>query len=335
MDRQYIKQQAKTLISGKVFSLLLVGLATTILTLFSFDIIGDVRDIFEMIRYGGNYGYYYGSFGFGSSIMSLIFKVIAIPFLVGMEAFFVKFIRTGKYEVGEGIKFSYGTAFKNYGKYLWVGFSTKFIIYLWSLLFIIPGIVASLKYYFVNKIIADNPSITDTRARDISNRMTSGYKGELFMLELSFLGWYILVGLTFGLVGIYVLPYVQTTRALYYENCKNRAFFDGRVNPSEMIDPSLPSNIQPHQSAPFGTNQPPMGNQYQPPFANGQPSQPQYQSPIEHKEQPSQPLYQAPIEHKTPEQKADPVDFYNNAVDNMNAPENSQIDQNDNGDMPG
>lgn len=332
MDRQYIKQQARTLISGKVFPLFLVAFVATILTFFTFNFFDDVRDIFEMIRYGGNIGYYYGTFAFGASTMSLIVRIVAIPFAVGMEAFFVKFIRTGRHDIGEGIRFSYGSAFKNYGKFLLTSLSTSVIIFLWSLLLFFPGIIASLRYYFVNKIIADNPSMTDTRARDISNRMTNGYKGELFMLELSFLGWYFLTAITFGLAGIYVMPYVNTTKALYYENCKNRAFFNGAVNPAEMIDPSLPSNTPPQQSVPFGTNQPPMGNQYQPPFTNGQTyQQPQYQPPIEHKEEQAQPQYQAPIEHtepvQQPEQKINPLDMYNNAVINIDKEENISADQ--------
>ena len=68
-------------------------------------------------------------------------------------------------------------------------------------------------------------------AIEISKRMTNGFKGDLFSMYFSFIGWYILVGLTGGILSIYVTPYVETTAAMYYENLKRYSIENGIVAP--------------------------------------------------------------------------------------------------------
>lgn len=105
-------------------------------------------------------------------------------------------------------------AFGNFFRFLWLVILISFFTFLWSLLFIIPGIVAAYRYRQALYILIDNP---DMRAIDCirkSKEMMAGHKAELFVLDLSFLGWYLLSVIPF--VPIYVYPYTMTTYAGYY-----------------------------------------------------------------------------------------------------------------------
>jgi uncharacterized membrane protein len=92
---------------------------------------------------------------------------------------------------------------------------------LWSFLFFIPGIVASLKYSQAYYILAENPGMTANEAIEESKRMTDGYKMDLFITSLSFIGWGILGLFTFGILNIvYVTPYMNATFANCYRFLK-------------------------------------------------------------------------------------------------------------------
>jgi len=93
-------------------------------------------------------------------------------------------------------------------------------IFLWSLLLIVPGFIAALKYSMVYYILADNPQIGVFEAIRESKRITDGHKWELFVLYLSFLGWMILGAITFGVGYLYVTPYMTTTIANFYDKIK-------------------------------------------------------------------------------------------------------------------
>lgn len=108
------------------------------------------------------------------------------------------------------------TGFNLFGKALWLTVITGFFTFLWSLLFIIPGIVKGLAYSMAPYILADNPNMTAREALRESKRLTDGHKGGLFVLSLSFIGWFLLVPLTLGLIIIWLAPYANATFANYY-----------------------------------------------------------------------------------------------------------------------
>ncbi len=91
---------------------------------------------------------------------------------------------------------------------------------LWSLLFFIPGIIKALSYSMTFYILNDNPGMNGNDAITESRKMMEGHKMELFLLSLSFLGWMILSMLTFGILLLYVTPYMEATRAAFYEKLK-------------------------------------------------------------------------------------------------------------------
>lgn len=89
-------------------------------------------------------------------------------------------------------------------------------IFLWSLLLIVPGIIAVYRYRFAPFLLIDNPHMSVMDCIRESKRLTKGYKGDLFVLDLSFILWGILTSLLFP-VYIYVLPYYTTTLAGFYD----------------------------------------------------------------------------------------------------------------------
>ena len=97
---------------------------------------------------------------------------------------------------------------------------------LWSLLFIIPGIVAALSYSMAPYILAENKNLTAMEALNLSKQMMNGHKADLFILQLSFIGWGIVTALTCGVAGIYVAPYMQATMVNFYDSIKGYTNID-------------------------------------------------------------------------------------------------------------
>ncbi|MCR5208843.1 MAG: DUF975 family protein [Lachnospiraceae bacterium] len=94
-------------------------------------------------------------------------------------------------------------------------------VMLWSLLFIIPGIVKAYEYRMIPYILQDNPEMSKDEVFDLSRKMMTGNKWKAFVLDLSFMGWHILSLFTCGLLSIfYVSPYQNSTNAALYEAIK-------------------------------------------------------------------------------------------------------------------
>ncbi|MFQ8776442.1 MAG: DUF975 family protein [Roseburia sp.] len=113
------------------------------------------------------------------------------------------------------IGYAFDNNYKNITKTMF--FRDLFTV-LWTLLFIIPGIVKSYEYQMIPYLLADNPQMTKEQAFEESKRMMQGQKWKAFVLDLSFIGWNILSALTLGILGIfYVQPYMDATHAALYE----------------------------------------------------------------------------------------------------------------------
>lgn len=106
--------------------------------------------------------------------------------------------------------------------------------FLWTLLFIIPGIVKGYAYRMVPYILADNPSIGYNRAIELSNEMTRGEKWELFVLDLSFLGWYLLGALALIVGTLFILPYDNAANAELYLILRKDAIERGLTSYEEL-----------------------------------------------------------------------------------------------------
>jgi uncharacterized membrane protein len=110
------------------------------------------------------------------------------------------------------------SCFKQFWPAFKVGFLQGLFTFLWSLLLFIPGIIKSYAYSQAMFILADCPDIGAREALRLSEEMMKGHKMELFVLELSFLGWHLLGIVTCGLSYIYAAPYMSTASAGFYRS---------------------------------------------------------------------------------------------------------------------
>jgi hypothetical protein len=105
---------------------------------------------------------------------------------------------------------------------------------LWYLLLLIPGIVKGYAYSMAPYILADNPHLGAKRALELSQRMTAGHKGRMWILDLSFIGWYILGMLALLIGTLFVLPYVNATQAELYVTLRTQALERGLCTAEEL-----------------------------------------------------------------------------------------------------
>lgn len=91
---------------------------------------------------------------------------------------------------------------------------------LWFMLLIIPGIIKGYSYSMTYYVLEDNPDLSGDKAIEESMRLMDGHKWELFCLHLSFIGWALLCILTLGIGILWLIPYMNTAQAAFYENLK-------------------------------------------------------------------------------------------------------------------
>lgn len=139
--------------------------------------------------------------------------LISGPLTLGITIVFLTLVRGGAAEVGQMF-----SGFHRFGKALGVYFFTTLFTLLWMLLFFIPGIIASIAYSMSYYILADNPHLEPLDAIRLSKEMMRGYKFQYFCLILRLLGWILLATFfTFGIGLLWVIPYMQTSFAHFYE----------------------------------------------------------------------------------------------------------------------
>lgn len=135
------------------------------------------------------------------------------PVAVGSAGFFIRAPREDREFGNLFLAFSNGHYLRTVKTMFFVGLKT----FLWSLLFVIPGIVAAYRYCMIPYLISEDPSLTTKDAFRLSNEMTYGEKADIFVLDLSFIGWNLLGALACGVGVLFVNPYYEATRAqLYY-----------------------------------------------------------------------------------------------------------------------
>ncbi|MBQ7115675.1 MAG: DUF975 family protein [Clostridia bacterium] len=122
----------------------------------------------------------------------------------------------------------------NIGKVL---FFRDISVMLWSLLFVIPGIVKSYEYWAVEYILAVRPDIDKDEAKRLSRILMDGNKWNCFVLGFSFIGWNLLAIFTFGLLNIfYINPYMQATFVEFFSEIRLQALAMGKITPNDIPD---------------------------------------------------------------------------------------------------
>ena len=112
-----------------------------------------------------------------------------------------------------------------------IGLYVKTMIFtlLWTLLFYIPGIIAVFKYSMAPYILMDHPELTGGEAITASKELMKGKKWKLFCVEFSFIGWCLLGTLTFGILYLWICPWMQATVAAFYEDIKDEVVLPAKA----------------------------------------------------------------------------------------------------------
>ena len=163
------------------------------------------------------------------AIVVALISLIVGAFTIALDIFVLNPIEYGTQKFlrkAQNGNESLGTVFNGfkdgYRNIVKVMFFRDLFIFLWSLLFIIPGIVKSYEYRMVPFILSENPGMSKDEALKASSRMMYGQKWKTFVLDLSFIGWNLLSLLTLGILGVfYVAPYAHSTNAALYETLKS------------------------------------------------------------------------------------------------------------------
>ena len=192
MDRKQLKAQAKEQIKGKLGVLIAVTLVIGAITAAASFLANLIPGV------------------------GLAVSIIVTPaFALSTIRIYLMVVRGGTPEVKncfDGFD-DFFSAFK-------VTFLVGIYTFLWSLLFIIPGIVKGYSYSMAMYVLADNKGKSARECIAESKAMMEGHKMELFVLDLSFIGWYLLCSLTCGLAALYVVPLLNATHANVYETIK-------------------------------------------------------------------------------------------------------------------
>ena len=150
-----------------------------------------------------------------SSIASLISIIISGPLTLGIAIFSLNISRGN--ELNSNQIFD---GFKNFGNSIGAYLLMLVFVLLWSLLLIIPGIIAALSYAMTFYIMADNEDISPMDAIDESKRLMDGSKWKLFEMYIRFFGWSILCILTLGIGFLWFIPYMYVSLAKFYDDLK-------------------------------------------------------------------------------------------------------------------
>lgn len=153
-------------------------------------------------------------------VLAFITELLALPLYIGFISYILSLTREEEVSLTD--------IFQNYKKIglivVTLIISYVFIIFGYILL-IIPGIMIAFSLVMVGYLLADSKETSISEARNIireSIEMMNGYKLDYFIFELSFIGWYFLGAITFGIAYIYVIPYFTFANTLYYQRLKEK-----------------------------------------------------------------------------------------------------------------
>lgn len=226
LNRPYLKQQACGLIQTAQPSVLAAGAIymalSAVVSFLSSRLIGISYETMERYMHfvtEGNLDYAFSVLASarpstGAYCIELALELVMSIVSVGFTLFILNTVR--------GTGAVYGNLLDGFGffwRILLLNLVVGFFVLLWSLLLVIPGIIALYRYSMAVYVMLDHPEYGIMDCIRESKRITQGRKWELFVLDLSFIGWFLLTSIPFVgyLASIWVTPYVAITRAYYYE----------------------------------------------------------------------------------------------------------------------
>ena len=234
IDRTAVKLQAKQLIRESQPSMLTAALLYTLLTALigwlSLRLTGvDTNTMNEMLQLAseGNSEAVMEMMtkatpSAGASLIDSLLRLAMAVVGVGFSLFVMNSVRRSQPAIGNLLD-----GFGMFPRVLFLIILQIVLIFLWSLLLVIPGIIAAYRYSFAVYVMIDHPEMSAMDCLRESKRLTTGYKRQLFLLDLSFIFWFLLtmIPVVGYIAQVYVTPYMESARVLYYEQI--RALQDG------------------------------------------------------------------------------------------------------------
>lgn len=253
LDNKVIKSNARDFIRGRLWMfwsvLLVVGIIESLANSLPQWIFGDrLSNLSDIIA--GNpdnipkeisssvFGWYY--------VLNVLITIVLIPLNIGVAQNVLAWSRgedVNKWKVLFGGFNSAKIFFKQVG----VVVLNTILCALWAILLIVPGIIKGLAYSMYPYVLRDEPDLSVWQTLKKSEAIMKGYKGKLFLMYLSFVGWFILGAFTFGILYIWLTPYVMTSTVKFYDDVR-RAYYNGN-------DPTRPAfSISSDEENVFGNN---------------------------------------------------------------------------------
>lgn len=198
MNRVELKEWAKQKISGNIGNIFIgIGIIFAISLLFSFGV-GIVQIIF-------------GETSFITFIVSLGVEFLLVPLQIGLNGYMMGFVQNDTFN-RDAIFAPYDDTFKIIGASILM----SFVIMVGFIFFIVPGIYLTFSYALVPYLLVTNKDLSITETLELSRKMMNGHKLDLFVLGISFLGWMLLVPCTFGIILIWLYPYMMTATTKFF-----------------------------------------------------------------------------------------------------------------------
>lgn len=181
------------------------------------------------------------SSSFGSQIFSWVWSLFLSFLSIGIIFTFLDLIRNPRLEIrpmANAFRIFNG---RDFVPVLLIQIISSIFVTLWSFLFVIPGIIKGYSYsqaFFIYKDIKSNPSYDESLSAlnyiTESRLLMKGHKGRLFYIDLSFIGWYLLSGLTLGIGFLFLNPYTNATKAAFYNDLAKDRYL-GTDDPAELV----------------------------------------------------------------------------------------------------
>ena len=146
-------------------------------------------------------------------IALVLFTLVLPPMQFGLITFFLGFARGQKESAIDATK----SGLQYYKKVVLTYIVVYWYSFFWSLLLVIPGIIKRYSYSMTMYVLNDNPEMSINEAITESRRLMAGHKMDLFILQLSFIGWAIASVFTAYIGFLFLMPYINLSIALFYE----------------------------------------------------------------------------------------------------------------------
>jgi len=227
MDRASIKRQAKDLIQANRPKILVASLIflviSGVISFLSYQLTGPSPSEVQGLMQASNSGDYQrimaqyeamrpnGVESLVSDVLTFLSSILAVGFMILL----LRMVRRQEYANGNLLD-----GFSIWWKIILLNILMGIFIALWSLLLVVPGIIAAYKYRMATYLLITHPEYSLMDCIRESKKRMDGHKGEMFVLDLSFLGWLLLTAIPVigWILSIWVTPYIDTTNLLYYES---------------------------------------------------------------------------------------------------------------------